>query len=110
MTDDFDFPNFKPVGQKWREEYSRIRKLGRGDYWEGQRLEDKAAQSKDKSARSKMSPFALGVADHRLLRDASETHNARPPFVRRFAEGTPDRLEYERGWNAAISPVRGYTR
>ena len=36
MTDDFDFPDFKPVGQKWREEYSRIRKLGRGDYWEGE--------------------------------------------------------------------------
>jgi hypothetical protein len=79
------------IGQQWREEYSRIRKAGGGDYWVGRRLE---------AFRSRMSPYARGVADHRSLQDATETHNARPMFVCPFAEGTPERAEYERGWNA----------
>ena len=92
MIDEPDVPDLKPV-QRWQLEYRLIRKLGGGDYWEGCRL---AAQQ----ARSKMSPHELGVTDHRSLRDATEMHNRRPPIVCPFADGTPDRTEYERGWNA----------
>jgi hypothetical protein len=99
MADDFDIPDFKPVDQRWQLEYSRIRKLGGGDYWEGRKLEDKAA-------RSKMSPYALGVADHRSLREATEMHNPRPPIACPFAAGTPEKAEYDRGWNAPPEPSR----
>jgi hypothetical protein len=63
MTDDADLPGFKPIIEQWRIEYGRIRKLGGGDYWAGYRLEEAAT-------RSKMSPYALGLADHRALREA----------------------------------------
>ena len=94
MTGDADFPGFKPGIEQWRVEYGRIRKLGGGDYWVGYRLEEAAA-------RSKMSPYALGVADHRALREAIEMHvtpdtsNACP-----FVDGTPEKAEYDRGWDA----------
>jgi hypothetical protein len=78
--------------QEWQKEYHRLRQLGCGDYWEGCRLEAK-------DARSKMSPFALGVADHRSLRDGTVLHNA-PPILCPFAEGTPEKSEYDRGWDA----------
>jgi hypothetical protein len=88
------------VGQQWLEEYSRVRKLGVGDYWAGCRLQIKAA-------RSKISPFNRGVADHLSLRAA--TSNGRPPYVCPFAEDTPEKVEYERGWcvAAATSVARG---
>jgi hypothetical protein len=82
-----------PVLQPWQLEYHRLRKLGAGDYWEGCRLE---AQE----ARSKMTPYELGLTDHRSLRDATEMHNRRPPIGCPFAAGTHERAEYERGWNA----------
>jgi hypothetical protein len=93
MTDDRDLSDFKPIGQQWQQEYHRLRKLGGGNYWEGCRLEAM-------EVRSKMSPFDLGVADHRSLRKATVTHNARPPFVCPFKEGTPEKVEYDRGWSA----------
>jgi len=96
MTPDPDVPDFKPVDQRWQLEYHRIRKLGGGDYWEGCRVEAK-------DVRSKMSPYALGFTDHRSLRDATEMHNRRPPIVCPFANGTPEKVEYERGWNACSS-------
>lgn len=64
MTDDADFPGFKPINEQWRVEYGRIRKLGGGDYWTGCDLET--------AARSKLSPYALGLADHRSMREATE--------------------------------------
>jgi len=94
MTDDPDFSGFKPVLQQWRVEYGRIRKLGGGDYWAGYRLEEA-------SARSKMSPYALGVADHRALREATEIHESPyTPNICPFADGTPEKAEYDRGWDA----------
>lgn len=69
MTDDADFPDFKPVIEQWRAEYGRIRKPGGGGYWAGWRLEEAAA-------RSKMSPYALGIADHRSMREAIERGGA----------------------------------
>ena len=93
MTDGADFPGSKSVSERWRVEYGRIRKLGGGDYWKGQRLEDEAV-------RSKMSPYALGLADHRLMREATERGDERTPFPCPFDEGTPERAEYDRGWDA----------
>jgi hypothetical protein len=87
-------PKSDLIREEWRDEYSRIRKLGGGNYWVGSRLE---------GFRGKMPPYALGVADHRSLREATEMHNARPLFVCPFAEGTPERAEYERGWNAVAT-------
>jgi hypothetical protein len=92
MIEDPDVSGFMPV-QPWQLEYSRIRRLGGGDYWKGCRIE---AQE----ARSKMSPYELGISDHRSLRDATETHSRRPVIVCPFPDGTPEKLEYERGWNA----------
>jgi len=103
MIDDPDIPGFKPVDQRWRLEYRRIRQLGGGDYWEGCGLEMKAS-------RSRMSPYALGVADHRSLRAATEMHNRRPPIVCPFADGTPEKAEYDRGWNAFSSAPHQHTR
>jgi hypothetical protein len=93
MTDDADFPGFKSVIERWRIEYGRIRKLGGGDYWKGQRLEDEAA-------RSKMSPYALGLADHRSLRNALARGDRRKPVRCPFDDGTPEKAEYDRGWDA----------
>lgn len=93
MTDDADFPGFKSLIEGWCVEYGRIRKLGDGDYWKGQRLEDDAA-------RSKMSPYALGFADHRALREAIEGGHEREPISCPFADGTPEKAEYNRGWDA----------
>jgi hypothetical protein len=92
MPDDPDIPEFKPVDQQWQIEYGRLRKLGGGNYWEGCRLEDVIA-------RSKMTPYALGVADHRSLREAKEIHDARQPIACPFADGTPEKAEYDRGWD-----------
>ena len=47
-----------------------------------------------------MTPYALGMADHRSLRDATEMHNRRPPIACPFADGTHEKAEYDRGWNA----------
>jgi hypothetical protein len=93
MTDDADLPDFKPAIEQWRVEYGRIRKLGDGDYWAGCRLEEAAA-------RSEMSPFALGFADHHSMREAIETGDkrTRPPCP--FHDGTPEKTEYDRGWDA----------
>jgi hypothetical protein len=102
MTDDADFPGFKSVDQQWRIEYGRIRKLGGGDYWAGYTLEEAAT-------RSKMSPYALGVADHRALREAIETHET--PYASNvcpFADGTLEKAEYDRGWDAL--PLRDSSR
>ena len=93
MKDDDDFPDFEPVIEQWRIEYSRIRKLGGGDYWAGDRLEDAAA-------RSEMSPYALGFADHRSLRDAIERGDGPKPPPCPFDDGTPGKAEYNRGWDA----------
>jgi hypothetical protein len=93
MRDDNDFPDFEPVIEQWRIEYSRIRKLGGGDYWAGYRLEDAAA-------RSEMSPYALGFADHRSLRDAIERGDGPKPPPCPFDDGTPGKAEYNRGWDA----------
>jgi hypothetical protein len=93
MTDDTDFPDFKPVIEQWRIEYGRIRKLGGGDYWAGCRQEEAAA-------RSEMSPYALGLADHRSMREAIERGDKRKPFPCPFADGTPEKAEYNRGWDA----------
>ena len=79
---------------QWQIEYGRIRMLGGGDYWKGSRLEEAAA-------RSKMSPYALGVADRRSLKSAIEmAHDAATPNVCPFADGTPEKTEYDRGWNS----------
>ena len=98
MANDPDIPDFKPVDQQWQMEYGRLRKLGGGNYWEGCRLEDVIA-------RSKMTPYALGVADHRSLREANEMHDARQPIACPFADGTPEKAEYDRGWDTL--PLRG---
>jgi hypothetical protein len=45
MADDPDIPDFKPVDQHWQMEYGRLRKLGSGNYWEGCRLEEAAAEA-----------------------------------------------------------------
>jgi hypothetical protein len=93
MTDDADFPGFKSVIERWRAEYGRIRKLGGGDYWTGEKLEDEAA-------RSKMSPYALGLADRRSMRDATERGEKWRSAPCPFEDDTAERAEYERGWNA----------
>src|SRR5271163_4919558 len=93
MENDPDIPDFKPVAQQWQIEYSRIRKLGDGDYRKGRKLEDEAT-------RSKMSPYAVGVADHRSLREAIEMESADRPIACPFADGTPEKAEYNRGWDA----------
>jgi len=95
MIDGPDVPDFKPVDQCWQLEYHRLRKLGGGNYWQGCRLEAK-------EARLKMSAYELGIADHRSLREATEMHNRRPPIACPFANGTPEKAEYERGWNAIL--------
>jgi hypothetical protein len=77
----------------WRVEYSRLRKLGGGDYWKGQRLEDEAA-------RSKMSPYALGLDDHRSMREAIERRDTNRSIPCPFDDGTPEKAEYNRGWDA----------
>jgi hypothetical protein len=92
MTKDAGFSGFKPVDQQWRIEYSRIRKLGGGDYWEGCRLEDI-------EVRSKMSPHALGLADHHSMRGAIERGDRSKPIPCPFDEGTPEKAEYNRGWD-----------
>jgi hypothetical protein len=97
MTDDADFPDLsRPIGQ-WRTEYGRIRKLGGGDYWKGERLEDEAA-------RSKTAPYALGLADHRSMRDAIERGDRHRPVPCPFGDGTPEKAEYNRGWDALPLP------
>ena len=93
MRDDNDFPDFEPVIEQWRIEYSRIRKLGGGDYWAGYRLEEAAA-------RSEMSPYALGLADHRSMRDAIERGDGPKPPSCPFDDGAPEKAEYNRGWDA----------
>lgn len=93
MTDDADFRGFKSADQQWRIEYGRIRKLGGGDYWKGEKLEDEAA-------RSKMSPYALGLADHRSMRDAIERGDRHRPLPCPFGDGTLEKAEYNRGWDA----------
>ncbi len=98
MDNDTDTPDFKPIDQQWQTAYSRIRKLGGGDYWEGRKLEDEVA-------RSNMSPYNLGVANHRSMRDAIEVHDTRNPVACPFADGTPEKAEYNRGWDAL--PLRG---
>ena len=85
-----------PVLQPWQLEYHRLRKLGGGDYWKGCGLAEQ-------EARSKMTPYELGLADHRSLRDATEMHNRRPPIGCPFADGTREKAEYHRGWNALPS-------
>lgn len=92
MTDAADFPDFKPVDEQWRVEYGRIRKLGRGDYWAGCRLEA--------AARSKMSPYARGLADHHSMREAIERGDKQEPSPCPFDDGTPEKAEYNRGWDA----------
>ena len=93
MTDDADFPDSKPAIEQWRVEYGRIRKLGGGDYWAGYRLEEAAA-------RSEMSPYALGLADRQSIREASERGDKPKPIRCPFSDGTPEKGEYNRGWNA----------
>ncbi len=95
MTHDDDFPDFKPLVEQWRLEYGRIRKLGGGDYWAGYRLEEAAA-------RSDMSPYALGLADHRLVRDALERGDKPKPPSCPFDDGTSEKAEYNRGWDALL--------
>lgn len=95
MTEDDDFPDFKPVIEHWRIEYGRIRKLGGGDYWAGNRLEEDAA-------RAELSPYALGLADHHSRRDAIERGHRPKPIPCPFDEGTPEKAEYDRGWDAAL--------
>jgi hypothetical protein len=70
----------------WRIEYGRIRKLGGGDYWKGQRLEDEMA-------RSKISPDALGLDDHRSMREAIERGDTNGPISCPFDDGTPEKAE-----------------
>jgi hypothetical protein len=91
--DDTDIPDFQPVTEQWRIDYGRIRKLGGGDYWAGHRLEEAAA-------RSEMSPYALGLADHRSTRDAMERGDTPRPIACPFNDGTPEKAEYDRGWDA----------
>ena len=93
MTDNADFRGSKLVIERWRVEYGRIRKLGGGDYWKGEKLEDEAA-------RSKMSPYALGLADHRAMREAAERGDGGTSSPCPFDEGTLERAEYDRGWDA----------
>ena len=93
MTDNADFRGSKLVIERWRVEYGRIRKLGGGDYWKGEKLEDEAV-------RSKMSPYALGLADHRSMREAAGRGDGRTSFPCPFDEGTLERAEYDRGWDA----------
>ncbi|HXC27096.1 MAG TPA: hypothetical protein VNV38_04005 [Stellaceae bacterium] len=93
MTDDADFPYFKPVIEQWRVEYGRIRKLGGGDYWVGCRLQEAAA-------RSEMSPYALGLADHLSMREAVKRGDKLEPLPCPFDDGTPEKAEYNRGWDA----------
>jgi hypothetical protein len=93
MTNDADFPYRKPAIEQWRIEYGRIRKLGGGDYWAGYRLEEAAA-------RSEMSPYALGLADHHSMRDAIERGGRPKPIPCPFDDGTPEKAEYNRGWDA----------
>jgi len=90
---DADLPGFKPPIEQWRLEYGRIRKLGGGDYWAGCRLEEAAA-------RSKMSPYALGLADHHSTQDAIEKGGRPKPIPCPFDDGTPEKAEYNRGWDA----------
>jgi hypothetical protein len=92
MIDDADAPYFKPV-QRWQLEYHRIRKLGGGDYWKGRRVE----------ALLKMSPYDLGRANRR-----DEIHKIGRPIVCPFADGTPEKAEYDRGWNALLRGSRGF--
>ena len=92
MTDDDDFPDFKPVIEQWRVDYGRIRKLGGGDYWAGCRLEA--------ATRSEMSPYALGLADQHSRRDAIQRGQRPEPIPCPFDEGTPEKAEYNRGWDA----------
>jgi hypothetical protein len=98
MMDDADIPGFKSVIEQWRIEYGQIRKLGGGDYWAGFRLEEAAA-------RSAMSPYALGLADHRSMRDAMERGDRPRPVPCPFDDGTPEKTEYNRGWDALL-PLR----
>ena len=93
MTDDADFPDFKPAIEQWRLDYGRIRKLGGGDYWAGCSLEEAAA-------RSEMSPYALGLADHHSMREATERGDGPKPIPCPFDDGTPEKVEYNRGWDA----------
>jgi hypothetical protein len=93
MTDDTDFPDFKPAIEQWRVEYGRIRKLGGGDYWAGYRSEEAAA-------RSEMSPYALGLADHHSMREAIERGDKQKSFPCPFDDGSPEKAEYNRGWDA----------
>jgi len=93
MTDNNHLHDFKPPIERWRVEYGRIRNLGGGDYWKGEKLEDEAA-------RSKLSPYALGLADHRSMRDATERRERRRHFACPFVAGTPEKAEYDRGWNS----------
>ena len=93
MTNNAHFPGFKSVIEQWRVEYGRIRKLGGGDYWKGEKLEDEAA-------RSKMSPYALGLADHRSMRDATDRGEKHKPLACPFDDGTTEKGEYDRGWDA----------
>ena len=45
--------------------------------------------------------LALGVADHRALREAIEIHETPyTPSICPFADGTPEKAEYDRGWDA----------
>ena len=92
MTEDDNFPAFKRVIEQWRVEYGRIRKLGGGDYWEGTRLEQAAA-------RAEMSPYALGLADHHSMRNAIERGDRAKPIPCPFDDGTPEKAEYNRGWD-----------
>lgn len=79
--------------EQWRLEYGRIRKLGGGDYWVGCRLEKAAA-------RLEMSPYALGLADHRSMRDGMEKGGRPRPIPCPFHDGTPEKAEYNRGWDS----------
>ena len=43
-------------------------------------------------------PYEKGRDDRVTLISALRTYNARPPIVCPYAEGTPERAEYDRGW------------
>ena len=92
MIDDPNVSDFKPV-QRWQLEYHRLRKLGGGDYWKGCRVD----------ALLKMSLYDLGRAYRR-----DEIHNIGRPIVCPFADGTPEKAEYDRGWNALLRGSRGF--
>jgi hypothetical protein len=86
--------------EEWQIEYHRLRRLGGGDYWAGYEIDAV-------DARSKISPYALGVADHRSLTVvAALLHNA-PPVQCPFADGTPEKAEYNRGWDAFPCDPKG---